>query len=226
MAASAPAAAGAPARRRRLPVALYAPNVIGYVRIVLSALAFAHHREPETFAAYYTAAFVLDAADGLAARLLGQASSFGALLDMLTDRCATAALLTVAAAARRAAAPALLALAFLDGYSHWLQFAAGLVSRAESHKSAGRGAALAWYYWRPVLTFVCTLNEFCFIAFYMDAAGAGGPPVVSGWSAAEVVFAACAPVCALKQAISVRQIFSAHYTIRDALAAESAAAKS
>lgn len=216
-----------PARRLSpsLSVLLYVPNIIGYLRIALSILAFSHYSAPTTFALYYSLAFVLDAFDGLAARVFNQSSDFGALLDMLTDRCATAALLVVIAATRRASAKLTLPLAFLDGYSHWLQFAAGLCSAAKSHKEAGRGRALEWYYWRPVLTFVCTFNEFCFIAYYMLAAGAPGPELLPnlapGMSAAHLVFYFSIPVCAFKQLISVRQIFSAHYTIRDAIAAAS-----
>jgi CDP-diacylglycerol--inositol 3-phosphatidyltransferase len=206
-------------------VLLYVPNIIGYLRIALSATAFFHWTAPAAFACYYSAAFVLDAADGLAARALGQASHFGGLLDMLTDRCATAALLVVISAVHRPAAKVALPLAFLDGYSHYLQFAATLCSSAESHKAAGRGRVLQLYYWRPVLTFVCTLNEFAFIAYFMIVSGAPGPVLLPALlpaaSAAHLVFYLSLPVCAFKQAISVRQIFSAHYTIRDAIAAAS-----
>lgn len=206
----------------RCPVWLYVPNVIGYIRIVLSCAAFFHWRRPPYFAVYYSLAFVLDAADGYFARVLAQASEFGALLDMLTDRCATAALLVVIAALRPDLAPGAIVLIFLDGYSHWFQYAAGLCSSAESHKTAGRGRALELYYTRPVLTFVCTLNEFCFIALYMIASGFVGPPLLPNVfgtrvSTAVAVFWMCLPVCMLKQAISIRQIFSAHYTIRDVI---------
>lgn len=37
----------------------------------------------------YCVSCLLDAADGHAARLLGQTSKFGAVLDMVTDRCVT-----------------------------------------------------------------------------------------------------------------------------------------
>jgi CDP-diacylglycerol--inositol 3-phosphatidyltransferase len=228
----------------RVPVWLYLPNLIGYVRIILSGLAFASAKTPSSFAVYYSISFMLDGLDGLAARVMRQSSEFGALLDMLTDRCATAALLVTIAAittrappgslplppsATAAVPPAALALAFLDGYSHWLQFAAGLVSSAESHKTAGRGRVLELYYWRPVLTFVCTLNEFCFIALYMLVAPSATPhtPLPAFLSPlaqfaptlAHLVFLVSAPVCLFKQGISVRQIFSATYTIRDEYAA-------
>ncbi len=43
--------------------------------------------------AIYGISCLLDAVDGQAARALGQASKFGAVLDMVTDRCTTACLL-------------------------------------------------------------------------------------------------------------------------------------
>jgi CDP-diacylglycerol--inositol 3-phosphatidyltransferase len=46
-----------------------------------------------TFSYYLQLSGLLDAVDGHAARLLNQSSKFGAMLDMLTDRCATMCLL-------------------------------------------------------------------------------------------------------------------------------------
>lgn len=45
--------------------------------------------------ALYVASFVGDLFDGMAARKLGQTSTFGGLIDMVTDRCATTGLLCV-----------------------------------------------------------------------------------------------------------------------------------
>lgn len=206
----------------RLPVVLYLPNIIGYMRIVLSTLSVRFHTSPHTFLTLYTFSFILDAFDGLAARAFAQHSSFGALLDMLTDRISTCTLLTLISAHHRPSAVLALPLAFLDGYSHFLQFAAALAA-GTSHKSAARGRVLNLYYSRPVLTFVCTGNELAFIAYYMIISHAPGPvvalPLVPPAPLANVLFAAALPVCILKQAVSVRQIFSAHYTIRDAIAA-------
>ena len=44
-----------------------------------------HHPKYSTIA--YCISQLLDAVDGHAARYLGQASKFGAVLDMVTDRC-------------------------------------------------------------------------------------------------------------------------------------------
>lgn len=56
--------------------------------MILAALAMHymnHHPKYSTVA--YCVSQLLDAVDGHAARYLGQASKFGAVLDMVTDRC-------------------------------------------------------------------------------------------------------------------------------------------
>ncbi|RYG47216.1 CDP-alcohol phosphatidyltransferase family protein, partial [archaeon] len=79
-----------------LRIALYVPNLIGYVRMALlfACLPYAF-TDPFKFIVLYGLSYALDALDGVAARHLGQCSRFGALLDMVTDRAATAALLAV-----------------------------------------------------------------------------------------------------------------------------------
>jgi CDP-diacylglycerol--inositol 3-phosphatidyltransferase len=206
---------------QRWPVWLFVPNVIGYVRIILSTIALYHWQRPVQFSKYYSVAFILDAADGLAARVFKQSSEFGALLDMLTDRCATAALLVIISGIAPRIAPFAMSAAFLDGYSHFLQFAAGLCTQSKSHKTASPGWLLELYYWRPMLTFVCTLNEFCFLAMYMIVSGSPGkvllPWILPRWRLADIVCCISAPVCIFKQAISVHQVFAASNTIREAV---------
>jgi CDP-diacylglycerol--inositol 3-phosphatidyltransferase len=80
------------------PVAWYVPNLIGYVRVITGILSIYYALEcPPTAFALYTVSYALDAVDGVAARKLGQTSRWGALLDMLTDRACTAALLSIRA---------------------------------------------------------------------------------------------------------------------------------
>lgn len=114
---------------RRGSVYLYVPNIIGYVRIALAVVAFANYWDYARFTALYLAGFLLDAADGYAARLLNQQSDFGAALDMLTDRLCTGALLTLLSHLYQPFAPVFLGLIVLDGYSHWLQMAACVCGR-------------------------------------------------------------------------------------------------
>ncbi|CDF39583.1 CDP-diacylglycerol---inositol 3-phosphatidyltransferase [Chondrus crispus] len=201
---------------RHWPVCFYVPNVIGYLRIVLSVVALTHWRSPWKFFAYYFTGFVLDAADGLAARTLDQTSAFGAQLDMLTDRCATAALLTILGALYPPWAFLCYALIFLDGYSHWLQMVASACADAASHKSATNSELLKFYYWRPALTVVCSLNEMCFLALYMKKVSSA-PDFLPGLSLFDAILYLAAPVCALKQVISLFQVASAHETIADSL---------
>lgn len=66
-------------------------SMLGYCRIILAGLALhfmSYHPKYCTLA--YGISCLLDAADGHAARALGQASKFGAVLDMVTDRCVCA----------------------------------------------------------------------------------------------------------------------------------------
>ncbi|KAJ7940697.1 CDP-alcohol phosphatidyltransferase-domain-containing protein [Mycena leptocephala] len=69
-------------------VFLFVPNLIGYTRIILAGLSLhfmSYHPIRCTIA--YCVSCLLDAVDGHAARALGQTSKFGAVLDMVTDRC-------------------------------------------------------------------------------------------------------------------------------------------
>ena len=80
-------------------VLVYIPNIIGYLRVVLTlasiVLMMCYPDHWEAAIACYVSSFVGDLFDGIAARKFDQCSSFGGLLDMITDRCSTAGLLCV-----------------------------------------------------------------------------------------------------------------------------------
>ena len=82
-------------------VLLYVPNLIGYGRVILTIVSFVlmiFHPSRWFLALWlYIASFVGDLFDGLAARKFDQCSTYGGLLDMVTDRCATAGLLFILA---------------------------------------------------------------------------------------------------------------------------------
>ena len=69
------------------PVALYVPNLMGYLRIILSfyGLKSAMQQQPSTALNTWIVASLLDLFDGMAARRLNQCSKFGVLLDILAD---------------------------------------------------------------------------------------------------------------------------------------------
>ena len=61
---------------------------LGYARVILAGVSLqfmSYHPKYCTLA--YCVSCLLDAVDGQAARALGQTSKFGAVLDMVTDRC-------------------------------------------------------------------------------------------------------------------------------------------
>ena len=73
---------------------LFVPNLIGYARIFLALLSFWFMPTNHVMAGWcYILSGLLDAFDGHAARTFNQSTKFGAMLDMLTDRCATMCLL-------------------------------------------------------------------------------------------------------------------------------------
>ena len=72
---------------RRLPVLLYLPNILGYIRIVFAFIGLYYsilHR-PIIAILIWVLASVLDLFDGILARRLQQTSQFGILLDIVAD---------------------------------------------------------------------------------------------------------------------------------------------
>ncbi|EOD25763.1 hypothetical protein EMIHUDRAFT_450370 [Emiliania huxleyi CCMP1516] len=205
---------------RSWPVLLWAPNVIGYVRIVLTFVGYhyAMHDWRLTVGTYG-----LDAADGLAARLLGQSSTFGAVLDMTP---APPALLPEAVTAGGlgggswsqpcvCACAVLCALVTLDMFSHWYHMYASLKLGLGSHKESTRSnalrrsalaaanecenALLRFYYKKPVLFVACAGTEFWYVAMYAahfaDAADYAG-----------LVLRATLPIMLFKQVCNAVQL--------------------
>merc|ERR1719476_1281237 len=99
-------------------VLVFIPNLIGYTRVFLTFAAYyfalpsdqpflysetffsvklKEHTGWKITVACYSISFILDAVDGIAARHFKQASNFGAVLDMVTDRCSTAGLFMILA---------------------------------------------------------------------------------------------------------------------------------
>ena len=75
-------------------VFLFVPNLIGYVRVITAAASlYIMPKHPKACTFVYFISCILDVFDGMAARYLKQESKFGAVLDMVTDRCTTACLL-------------------------------------------------------------------------------------------------------------------------------------
>ncbi|KAK3344127.1 CDP-alcohol phosphatidyltransferase-domain-containing protein [Lasiosphaeria hispida] len=154
---------------------LFWPNIIGYVRIVLAIASLAWLPvHPRTSSLLYSISCLLDALDGYAARYLNQSTRFGAVLDMVTDRCTTACLLVFLSSAFPRWSIVFQGLISLDFASHYIHMFATLAMGGSdtSHKSvdASRSKILNLYYTnRTVLFLCCALNELFFIALYLLA---------------------------------------------------------
>jgi len=190
----------------------------GYARVALALAAYCVSlRHPARTAALYLASFVCDELDGRAARALGQASTLGAVLDMVTDRVATACLLAIVGALYGAACPAALLCALvlvaLDVSSHWFGMYAALRCGGRSHKDADAVRSSPWlvrlYYRRRLFMGACCVAcEVLYLSLYLlawpEQFGVGGrralPLPLPRW-AARAVGGAAAPGALLARAL-------------------------
>ncbi|TRX94611.1 hypothetical protein FHL15_004383 [Xylaria flabelliformis] len=152
---------------------LFWPNLIGYFRIVL-AIASLYYMplHPRTCSILYSISCLLDALDGYAARYFNQSTRFGAVLDMVTDRCTTSCLLVFLSSAFPRWAIVFQGLISLDFASHYIHMYATLAmgGSAESHKNVDKSRSwlLNLYYTNKTVLFItCALNELFFIALYL-----------------------------------------------------------
>lgn len=152
---------------------LFWPNLIGYFRIVLAVASLYYMPlHPRTCSLLYSISCLLDALDGYAARYFSQSTRFGAVLDMVTDRCTTSCLLVFLSSAFPRWAIVFQGLISLDFASHYIHMYATLAmgGSGQSHKNVDKSRSwlLNLYYTNKVVLFVtCAMNELFFIALYL-----------------------------------------------------------
>ncbi|KAL9672716.1 hypothetical protein QQ045_028968 [Rhodiola kirilowii] len=156
----------------KLSVYLYIPNIIGYIRVLMNILAFAIcFSNKKLFSALYFISFVCDGIDGWCARKFNQVSTFGAVLDMVTDRISTACLLVILSQVYRPGFIFLLLLA-LDIASHWLQMYSTFLLGKNSHKDVKDSTSWLFrlYYGnRIVMGYCCVACEVLYITLFLLA---------------------------------------------------------
>ncbi|KAJ8132521.1 hypothetical protein O1611_g1105 [Lasiodiplodia mahajangana] len=135
---------------------LFWPNLIGYFRIVLAVASLYYMPlHPRTCSLLYSISCLLDALDGYAARYFHQSTRFGAVLDMVTDRCTTSCLLVFLSSAFPRWAIVFQGLISLDFASHYIHMYATLAmgGSAESHKNVDKSRSwlLNLYYTNKLL---------------------------------------------------------------------------
>jgi CDP-diacylglycerol--inositol 3-phosphatidyltransferase len=109
---------------------------------------------PRTCSILYSVSCLLDALDGYAARAFEQSTRFGAVLDMVTDRCTTACLLVFLSSAWPRWALVFQGLISLDLASHYIHMYATLIMSGgdASHKKVDKSRSwiLNLYYTNKV----------------------------------------------------------------------------
>lgn len=114
---------------------------------------------PRTCSFLYSISALLDALDGKAARHFEQATRFGAVLDMVTDRCTTSCLLVFLASAFPRWSIIFQGLISLDLASHYMHMYATLAMAGSdaSHKkiSQAQSRTLSLYYSNNVSRLQC-----------------------------------------------------------------------
>lgn len=189
-------------------VFFFIPNLIGYVRVLTAILSFLTMKNhPIRTLILYGISGFLDAFDGYAARKFDQGTRFGAVLDMVTDRCATSSLICYLCVVYPQYCIMWQLLVSLDLASHYMHMYAMLSSGSTSHKNVGEKSKLLNLYYtnRKVLFFVCLVNELFYMAFYLHYNKFFWMGTVLAW--------ASSPIWIFKQVANVVQMKNAAITL-------------
>ena len=109
-------------------ILIFVPNLIGYLRVITLFLALKFGSDAIKLSSQslawhalgcYLLSFAGDVVDGYFARLLGQTSTFGGTLDMITDRVATCALISLCSIIYPSNVVVFTSAIILDVASHW-----------------------------------------------------------------------------------------------------------
>lgn len=204
----------------------FVPQLIGYFRCVCTILAMILAGYSLDDGKYwkhaiicYMLSFFGDFFDGMAARKFKQSSTFGGVLDMVTDRITTMGMLIILSWIFKDIHLKLLfmALAFLDISSHWFQMYAAAALR-QHHKSAEtnktRFILVRWFYTHYLFFGYCCVGaEFTYISLYILSYCQQSGFAFNALSA--FLYFLCVPACAMKNIVNVFQLTSASYAIAE-----------
>ena len=198
-------------------VFLYIPNLIGYARLGFYLASFICHSWGywQLCLGLYAIAFILDEFDGRAARAYNQSSNFGAALDMVADRSATAGLCLILAQLYPNFLLAFIGAIALDVSSHYyLIYATGMLGKG-SHKDSSQWSnnpLLKLYYGnKPFMDLLILGNEVFYLLLYLNFYLAGNSFNLAGWQTNiwQLLTLVVLPIYLLKQATNVLQLQAA-----------------
>jgi CDP-diacylglycerol--inositol 3-phosphatidyltransferase len=200
-------------------VLLFVPNLIGYFRILctLSSFVLMLHMDQHWLIAIilYILSFAGDLFDGMVARKLNQTSTYGSLLDMITDRCSNLGLLYVLGVIQEPYRLLYLMLIILDISSHWCQMFSSMDSGHHKSKKSneGRNIIVRWYYqYYAFFGYLCVGAEFTYIFQYILLhCHQDYPPILV--TAIKILLHLVMPGCLMKQVVNLFQLSSACYLV-------------
>ena len=198
-------------------VLLYVPNLIGYIRFIFYLASFISHSLGywQLCLGLYAIAFILDEFDGRAARAYNQSSNFGAALDMVADRSATAGLCLILAQLYPNYLLAFIGAIALDISSHYyLIYATGMRGSA-SHKDSAQwsnnGLLKLYYGNKPFMDLLILGNELFYLLLYLNFYLVGISINFAGWQTNiwQLLLIVCLPIYLLKQVTNILQLQAA-----------------
>jgi len=163
--------------------------------------------------------------DGYAARWLNQSSRFGAMLDMLTDRCTTLVLMMMLGHFYPKWMILFQLSAAIDIASHWLHMHSHDLRGSKSHKSVSQttNPLLKLYYTsRAFLFFMCAGNEAFYMALYLLNFTYG--PIILRVGLWQILAVVSLPIAVVKTGISVVHLVTASQAVAEVDVTERAAA--
>mgnify|MGYP003492943373 CR=1 FL=1 len=195
-------------------VFLYVPNLIGYVRFILYLASFISHSLGywQLCIGLYAIAFILDEFDGRAARAYNQSSNFGAALDMVADRSATAGLCLILAQLYPHYLLAFIGAIALDISSHYyLIYATGSASHKDSAQWSNNGLLKLYYGNKFFMDLLILGNELFYLLLYLDFYLVGMSLNLAGWQTNiwQLALIVCLPIYLLKQTTNILQLQTA-----------------
>lgn len=212
-----------PQRISKSDVYHFVPNYIGYARVATAVVSlFTMESHPKFTSLVYGISCLLDAFDGYAARKYNQSTKFGAVLDMVTDRCTTASLVCYLTVLYPKFCILWQLLISLDLASHYLHMYAQLTSGASSHKviDESQNYFLKLYYSNKTVLFtVCAFNELFFMALYLSHFDFFKLPLIHA-TIPQVLSVLTFPVWFFKQVTNVIQLIGASNILAESDAKE------
>ena len=198
-------------------VFLFIPNLIGYARFLFYLISFICHSlgNWQLCISFYAIAFILDEFDGRAARAYNQSSNFGAALDMVADRSATAGLCLILAQLYPQYLLFFIVAIALDVSSHYyLIYATQMLDKA-SHKDSAEWSSnglMKLYYGNKTFMDILILgNELFYILLYLNFYLVSFSFAIDNWTLSiwQILIIIFLPLYILKQATNILQLQNA-----------------